>query len=151
MGPGGFALCAVLVLAAVCAGGRRPAREIATREPDGSEWSISRPALALPPPTGTATMPRHRPRAPRPGPATAHGHRSQALRSLRRPPHLRLLVCCWLARRVASLSGQARRLLWASRGSRVLSFWGGLVCVVTNVVNLMAFWLKMVVTGQFAR
>ena len=27
--------------AAVCAGGRRPAREIATREPDGSEWSIS--------------------------------------------------------------------------------------------------------------
>ena len=40
--------------AAVCAGGRRPAREIATREPDGSEWSISRPALALPPPTGTA-------------------------------------------------------------------------------------------------
>ena len=52
------------------------------------------------------------------------------------------LACC-LAR--------PRRLLWASRGSRVLSFWGGLVCVVTNVVNLMAFWLKMVVTGQFAR
>ena len=44
--------------AAVCAGGRRPAREIATREPDGSEWSISRPALALPPPTGTAARPR---------------------------------------------------------------------------------------------
>ena len=40
----------------------------------GSEWSISRPALALPPPTGTATMPRHRPRAPQPGPP--------------RPPHL---------------------------------------------------------------
>ena len=71
--------------AAVCAGGRRPAREIATREPDGSEWSISRPALALPPPTGTAAWPsgtlqsvgvpvrcpprlRHRPRAPQPGP-----------------------------------------------------------------------------------
>ena len=44
-------------LAAVCAGGRRPAREIATREPDGSEWSISRPALALPPPSGTAAVP----------------------------------------------------------------------------------------------
>ena len=43
--------------AAVCAGGRRPAREIATREPDGSEWSISRPALALPPPTGTTARP----------------------------------------------------------------------------------------------
>ena len=27
----------------------------------GSEWSISRPALALPPPTGTAARPRHRP------------------------------------------------------------------------------------------
>ena len=32
----------------------------------GSEWSISRPALALPPPTGTAARPRHRPPAPRP-------------------------------------------------------------------------------------
>ena len=40
-------------LPAVRAGGRRPAREIATRELR-SEWSISRPALALPPPTGTA-------------------------------------------------------------------------------------------------
>ena len=44
-------------LAAVCAGGRRPAREIATREPEGSEWSISKPALALPPPTSTAARP----------------------------------------------------------------------------------------------
>ena len=43
------------------AGGRRPAREIATRELEGSEWSISRPALALPPPTGTATRPRRCP------------------------------------------------------------------------------------------
>ena len=33
------------------------AREIATREPDGSEVSISKPALALPPPTGTAARP----------------------------------------------------------------------------------------------
>ena len=57
---------------AVCAGGRRPAREIATREPDGSEWSISRPALALPPPTGTAAH-RHRgPPAPRPTGTAAH-------------------------------------------------------------------------------
>ena len=43
-------------LAAVCAGRRRPAREIATRELR-SEWSISRPALALPPPTSTAAWP----------------------------------------------------------------------------------------------
>ena len=58
-GPTGVsgAASAFMGRAAVCAGGRRPAREIATREPDGSEWSISRPALALPPPTGTAAWP----------------------------------------------------------------------------------------------
>ena len=33
--------------------GRRPAREIATRELR-SEWSISKPGQALPPPTGAA-------------------------------------------------------------------------------------------------
>ena len=48
--------------------GRRPAREIATRELR-SEWSISKPGQALPPPTGTAASP------------------SCALRSLRHPPH----------------------------------------------------------------
>ena len=76
-------------LAAVCAGGRRPAREIATREPDGSEWSISRPALALPPPTSTAARPSGPSGALHtggacsvcrlnvwPGPAAAHGRRS---------------------------------------------------------------------------
>ena len=46
----------------------------------------------------------------RPGPATAHGHRSLA-----------------------------RRFLWASWGSRVLSFWGALVRVVTSVVNPRCF------------
>ena len=70
--------------AAVCAGGRRPAREIATREPDGSEWSISRPALALPPPTGTAARPR-RPRG---------GLQSVGVLCVARPglPHRRVLV-----------------------------------------------------------
>ena len=34
--------------AAWCARGRRPAREIATREPDGSELSISKPGQAPP-------------------------------------------------------------------------------------------------------
>ena len=84
MGPGGFALCAVLFLAAVCpwaaarppagvptaawltlmgraaacAGGRRPAREIATREP------AARSDRSRGPP-----WPCHRPPAPRPGPA----------------------------------------------------------------------------------
>ena len=93
-------------LAAVCAGGRRPAREIATREPDGSEWSISRPALALPPPTSTAARPSgpsgalHTSGAwllmcgsvcrfeARPGHVASHGRRSLALRSLRHPSHL---------------------------------------------------------------
>ena len=89
----------------------------------------SKPDQALPPPARVAAWPS--------GPSGAlhpSGARSLML--------LGALACC-LAR--------PRRLLWASRGSRVLSFWGGLVCVVTNVVNLMAFWLKMVVTGQFAR
>ena len=71
--------------AALCAPGRRPAREIATREPDGSEWSISRPALALPLPTGTAARPS--------GPSGAL-HTGGA----------RSLMC---ALRVDSLSGQA--------------------------------------------
>ena len=52
--PGPAAAWLVLLgWAAVCAGGRRPAREIATRELR-SEWSISKPGLVLPPPTGTA-------------------------------------------------------------------------------------------------
>ena len=38
----------------------------------------------------------------RPGPATAHGHRSQALRSLRRPPHQWGLLCWRVAGRVVS-------------------------------------------------
>ena len=94
-------------LAAVCAGGRRPAREIATREPDGSEWSISRPALALPPPTSTAARPSGPSGALHtggacsvcrlnvwPGPAAAHGRRSQVLRSLWRLPRRRRVRCC---------------------------------------------------------
>ena len=75
--------------AAVCAGGRRPAREIATREPGGSEWSISKPGQAQPPPTGTAARPcRPRGGLPSvgacclcptcPGPAATHRHRDQA-------------------------------------------------------------------------
>ena len=87
----------LLSMAALCAGGRRPAREIATRELR-SECSISRPALALPPPTGTAatfTYPCRHPPVPQPpsprqtsrrppvgrpvlpGPATTHQHRSR--------------------------------------------------------------------------
>ena len=58
--------------AAWCARGRRPAREIATREPDGSEVDFEA----------------------RPGPAAAHGRRSQAFRFRRRlrPPQPGLSV-----------------------------------------------------------
>ena len=80
--------------AALCACGRRPAREPSVLRAFGSA----------------------RRREARPGPAAAHGHRSLA-----------------------------RCFLWASRGSRVLSFWGAWVRVVTNVVNPRAFSLKMVV------
>ena len=50
--------------------GRRPAREIATRELR-SEWSISKPGQALPPPTGPSG--RATQLEARPGPATAPG------------------------------------------------------------------------------
>ena len=43
----------------------------------------------------------------RPGPATAHGHHSQALRSLRRPPRRRHLVCWCADGCVALKPGQA--------------------------------------------
>ena len=116
----------------------KPTRALRTLRRPPHQWGwvadvclcfASKPDQALPPPARVAAWPS--------GPSGAlhpSGARSLML--------LGALACC-LAR--------PRRLLWASRGSRVLSFWGGLVCVVTNVVNLMAFWLKMVVTGQFAR
>ena len=98
------------VLALLVGPGRCVCRWAAARPRDrhtracGSEWSISRPALALPPPTGTAARPSdpsgalhasgawslfgsstHRLEA-RPGPAVAHGRRSLALL---RPPSRR--------------------------------------------------------------
>ena len=74
--------------AALCARGRRPAREPSALRAFGSARRLEA----------------------RPGPAAAHGHRSLA-----------------------------RRFLGASWGSRVLSFWGALVRVVTNVVNPRSF------------
>ena len=59
----------------MCARGRRPARE------------PSAPRASLGASSRSPARPRRRPRAPQPGPATAHGRRSQALRTLRRPPH----------------------------------------------------------------
>ena len=109
----GAAWLALMVRAAVCAGGRRPAREIATREPAarsgrsrGPPWPCHRPPAPRPgPASGDSPVPPVPP-APstpvgpgvltcgsarrlvvRPGPAAAHGHRSQALRRLRCSPH----------------------------------------------------------------
>ena len=152
LGPGGF------VMPTWCGGlaaptNLRPPRGLPAREPSAQRASLGAslrcPARPCRPRGGLQSggvsvcclaWPRRHPPAPRQVPPVPSGalHTSGA-RSLML---LGALACC-LAR--------PRRLLWASRGSRVLSFWGGLVCVVTNVVNLMAFWLKMVVTGQFAR
>ena len=78
--------------AALCARGRRPARE------------PSAPRALLGASSRSPARPRHRPRAPQPCPAVAHGHRSLALQSLRRPPH----QWCQVADRcVVSKPGQA--------------------------------------------
>ena len=69
--PAAALLALFCCVAAVCARGRRPAREIATREPVGSECSISKPGQAPPPPTGTA--------ATLPGPVTGLGLTSRSL------------------------------------------------------------------------
>ena len=84
MGPGGFALCVDACGPAGVPGAGGPGRCVcrwaAARPRDrhtracGSEWSISRPALALPPPTGTAARP-------------CVLRLARALRSLWRPPH----------------------------------------------------------------
>ena len=84
----------------------------------------------------------------RPGPATAHGHRSQALRSLR---SLRTsgagLLMCGSTRRLEAWPGLATahghrslvlrtpNVVWLV----VLEFWGAPLCVVTNVVNRRCF------------
>ena len=112
-GVSGAAWLALMGRAAVCAGGRRPAREIATREPAarsgrsrGPPWPCHRPPAPRPgpasgdspvPPVPPAPFPPVGPGAlmcgsarrleARPGPATAHGHRSLAIRRLRCSPH----------------------------------------------------------------
>ena len=77
----------LLGLAAVCAGGWRPAREIATREPSARRV-VSKPGQAPPPPTSTAASSCRCPPAPQPGPSVAHQCCGLVLWSLRRPPHL---------------------------------------------------------------
>ena len=188
MGPGGFALCAVLGWAARCSRGwaaRRPARWYcswphgcsgrrvacldgpgrcvcrwaAARPRDrhtracGSERSISRPALALPPPTGTAARPRVLQLA-------------RALRSLRRPPHRWGLVCWRVAWRVGSLSGQAPppptgTAAWSLKPLRrpphrwcpVAAVWFGACCYKRRQSELLIvrFFLRLLQTSSIRR
>ena len=81
------------------------ARPRAVRAASCARRVVSKPGQAPPPPTGTAARPSGpsgalhtggawslmcdsvRRLVVRPGPAAAHGHRSLALRTLRRPPH----------------------------------------------------------------
>ena len=96
-------VCCWAGLLGVPVGGGPPASR-PRREPSARRV-VSKPGQAPPPPTGTAV----RPTGPsgalhaggafgavwcRPGPATAHGHRSQAHGSLRRPPRRWRLRCC---------------------------------------------------------
>ena len=87
---------------------------------------VSRPALALPPPTGTAAKPRHCPRAPQRSPAAARGHHRGLARCDFWP------ISCVLLQ-TSSIGGVFRVAFCP---------------VVTNVVNPMAFSLKIVVFGR---
>ena len=140
--------------AALCARGRRPAREpSAPRASLGasprSPARPSGPSGALH--TGGAWSLMHgsvcRPEA-WPGPAAAHGHRSLALRSLRRPSHQWGVVAdVWLGASPRSLARPRHRPQAPQPGSPnpnvvrlvVLGFWGAPLCVVTNVVNRRCF------------
>ena len=81
------------------------AREIATREPDGSEWSISKPARAL----RTLRRPLRRRRLRCWGVAwSVVSKPALSLRTLRRPLRRRRLRCWGVAWCVVSKPGQAR-------------------------------------------
>ena len=73
--------------------GRRPAREIATRELR-SEWSISKPGQALPPPTGPSG--RASQLEARPGPAAAPGASRRPSSASSRSARLGMSLCALL-------------------------------------------------------
>ena len=147
----------------MCARGRRPARE------------PSAPRASLGASSRSPARPRRRPRAPQPGPATAHGRRSQAIRTLRRPPHQwgwgADVWLCVSSRSVARprrrprapqpslpvppapsapvVPGRCclvRRVLLQTSSIRA-AFCADFPALVTNVVNPTAFLRKIVVFG----
>ena len=124
-GSGWAFLYALTGRAAWCARGRRPAREIATREPAarsdrsrGPPWPRRRPRAPqpgppIPPAPSTPVGPGvlacglARRLEARPGPAAAHGHRSLA--PVPPAPSTPVgLGCCCVAWRVGSKPGQAQ-------------------------------------------
>ena len=121
--------------AAVCAGGRRPAREIATHEP------AARSGRSRGPP-----WPCHRPPAPRPGPAFCSSPVPSGPSGALHTSGAGVLLCS-LARRLearpgpATAHGHRSRVLWTPNAVWlvVLGFWGAPLCVVTNVVNRRCF------------
>ena len=147
----------------MCARGRRPARE------------PSAPRASLGASSRSPARPRRRPRAPQPGPATAHGRRSQAIRTLRHPPHQwGWGADVWLCVSPRSLARPRRRPRAPQPGPpvppgpstpvvpchcclvrRVLlqtssiraAFCADFPALVTNVVNPTAFLRKIVVFG----
>ena len=107
--------------AALCARGRRPARE------------PSAPRASLGASPRSPARPRHRPRAPQPGPPVPPV-----------PPHRRRCVAhVWLGALSRSLARPRRssQALWTPNvvWLVVLGFWGAPLCVVTNVVNRRCF------------
>ena len=107
--------------AALCARGRRPARE------------PSAPRASLGASPRSPARPRHRPRAPQPGPPVPPV-----------PPHQWGRVAdVWLGALSRSLARPRRssQALWTPNvvWLVVLGFWGAPLCVVTNVVNRRCF------------
>ena len=164
-GSGWAFLYALTGRAAWCARGRRPAREIATREPAarsdrsrGPPWPSRRPRAPQPGPGPSGALhtsgawcagvwlgasarsparPSRRPRAPQPGPGPSGALHTGGAWSL---------MCGWVRRLEArpgpaTAHGHRSRVLWTPNAVWlvVLGFWGAPLCVVTNVVNRRCF------------
>ena len=82
--------------------GRRPAREIATRELR-SEWSISKPGQALPPPTGPSG--RASQLEARPGPAAAPGASRRPSSASSRSAHLGMSMLAFIVSAFLVIAG----------------------------------------------
>ena len=107
--------------AALCARGRRPARE------------PSAPRASLGASPRSPARPRHRPRAPQPGPPVPPAPST--------PVGLGVLTCACASARSPARPRRSSQALWTPNvvWLVVLGFWGAPLCVVTNVVNRRCF------------